>query len=173
MSATPDPAQPNGAGSAADASGSIAPVALREPAETAVPTDGRVERRPDPPAACLPFGPYAGQTVAAVAVMDPDYLLALVREGIGPAELRAEAARALALRERLPQPSGWGGPGAAADRPVQPGGAIARGSGSGAWPAHPGSTRAAGSSLSAWGLGAAIGLLLLLAGVGHGDRLGR
>jgi len=49
----------------------------------------------------LPFGPYAGQDVASVAVIDPAYLLDLVREGVGPTALRAEAARALARRGRL------------------------------------------------------------------------
>lgn len=49
----------------------------------------------------LPFGPYAGEDVASVAVIDPGYLLDLVHEGIGPAALRAEAARALAARGRL------------------------------------------------------------------------
>lgn len=53
-------------------------------------------------AGTLPFGPYAGQGIEAVAVMDPGYLLGLVAEGVGPAALRAEAARALALRGRIP-----------------------------------------------------------------------
>jgi hypothetical protein len=55
----------------------------------------------DPAAAAMPFGPYAGQPVTAVAVMDPDYLLEVVREGVGPADLRAAAAAALAQRGRL------------------------------------------------------------------------
>lgn len=46
----------------------------------------------------LPFGPYAGLGLADVARLDPDHLLALVREGIGDAELRAAAAQALARR---------------------------------------------------------------------------
>ncbi len=60
----------------------------------------------------LPFGPYAGFSVAEVAVVDPDYLLALVREAVGSAELRAAAGQALACRgllshpgRSLPQPS--------------------------------------------------------------------
>lgn len=47
-------------------------------------------------------GPYAGRSLDEIALIDPDYLLDLVREGIGDAGLRAEAARALAARDRLP-----------------------------------------------------------------------
>ena len=54
-----------------------------------------LETRP----ACVPFGPYAGMRVEEVAVVDPSYLLDLVREGIGEASFRAEAARVLALRK--------------------------------------------------------------------------
>ncbi len=47
-------------------------------------------------------GPYAFIPLDEVALLDPDYLLDLVREGVGESELRAEAARALAARDRLP-----------------------------------------------------------------------
>ena len=50
----------------------------------------------------LPTGPYAGLPIEDVALIDPDYLIDLVREGVGDATLRAEAARALATRDRLP-----------------------------------------------------------------------
>lgn len=49
----------------------------------------------------LPFGPYSGCTVDDVAVMDPGYLLGLVREGVGHERLRAASARALARRQLL------------------------------------------------------------------------
>ena len=49
----------------------------------------------------LPFGPYRGRGVDEVAVMDPGYLIEILGEAVGPAELRAEAARALASRGRL------------------------------------------------------------------------
>jgi hypothetical protein len=58
----------------------------------------------DPPR--LAFGPYAGERVDRVAVMDPGYLRDLVREGVGSAELRAEAARALLRRDRLDEAGG-------------------------------------------------------------------
>lgn len=48
------------------------------------------------PPLVMPFGPYAGLTLTDVARLDPTHLLALVREGIGSAELRAAAAQALA-----------------------------------------------------------------------------
>jgi hypothetical protein len=47
------------------------------------------------------LGPYTGLQLDEVAVMDPAYLLALIREAVGPAELRAAAARELALRGAL------------------------------------------------------------------------
>jgi hypothetical protein len=55
-------------------------------------------------AATLPFGPYRNLGVEIVAVMDPGYLVDLVREGVGDAALRAEAAGALARRGRLGAP---------------------------------------------------------------------
>jgi hypothetical protein len=65
----------------------------------------------------LPFGPYAGLGVADVARLDPGHLLALVREGIGDAELRAAAAQVLARHGAagggltpIPGPSGTRGP---------------------------------------------------------------
>ncbi len=63
------------------------------------PTESRSEA-----GARLPFGPYRDQPVASVAVMDPDYLLDLLREAVGPAELRAEAARILVQRGKLVAP---------------------------------------------------------------------
>ncbi len=59
------------------------------------------DERPAAAAVRLPLGPYAGLTVEQVAVIDPDYLLDLVREEVGSATLRAAAARALACRGRL------------------------------------------------------------------------
>jgi hypothetical protein len=78
-------------------SGQLTTPSARTSAETGSPT-------------ALPFGPYAGEAVDAVAVMDPGYLADLVREGVGPAVLRAEAARALANRGRLVTIAPRGGP---------------------------------------------------------------
>lgn len=60
-----------------------------------------MERSTPSPSARLPFGPYVGRTVDEVAVIDPGYLLDVIAEAVGPAELRAEAARALVVRQRL------------------------------------------------------------------------
>ena len=49
----------------------------------------------------LPFGPYRGRPVDEVAVLDPEYLAGLVAEGVGSARVRADAARALAVRGHL------------------------------------------------------------------------
>jgi hypothetical protein len=109
----------------------------------------------------LPFGPYAGQDVASVAVIDPNYLLDLVHEGIGSAELRAEAARALAARGRLvPQgrlaPRGSVGPdvGSTAGGPDEPSRAP----------------RPPAGRPPPWALALALGLLGVVAAVLWSDR---
>ncbi len=57
----------------------------------------------------MPFGSYAGLALADVAHLDPGHLLALVREGIGPVELRAAAAQALARSPLQPDAAPFGG----------------------------------------------------------------
>ncbi|MBK7781658.1 MAG: hypothetical protein IPJ58_12995 [Ardenticatenia bacterium] len=57
----------------------------------------------------MPFGSYAGLALADVARLDPGHLLALVREGIGPVELRAAAAQALARSRLQPDAAPFGG----------------------------------------------------------------
>ena len=57
----------------------------------------------------MPFGSYAGLALAEVARLDPGHLLALVREGIGPVELRAAAAQALARSPLQPDAAPFGG----------------------------------------------------------------
>jgi hypothetical protein len=47
------------------------------------------------PSVTLPFGPYQGHCVDEVAIIDPAYLAALVRNEVGPPELRAAAAKVL------------------------------------------------------------------------------
>jgi len=111
-------------------------------------TDPMLDPESDPDR--LPFGPYAGQDLASVAVIDPDYLLGLVREGVGPPTLRAEAARALAARGRLASRGAVGG----ADEQTQ-----------GAEPSRA-SAAGAGSPSGrppAWALALAIGLLGVVA----------
>ncbi|MFQ6102569.1 MAG: hypothetical protein ACE5OS_15265 [Anaerolineae bacterium] len=46
----------------------------------------------------MPFGRYEGQTLEEIADADLDYLRWLLREEVGPEELRAEAARVLEAR---------------------------------------------------------------------------
>lgn len=91
----------------------------------------------------LDLGPYAGLRLEEIAVMDPGYLLALIREAVGPAELRAAAARELALRGALFPPESQG--------PLQflgrPGNSI---------PGAEGQRK-----LAPWALGVLAGLLLL------------
>lgn len=106
--------------------------------------------QPSPPPApsdaptTLPFGPFAGRDVAYVAVADPGYLLDLVRERVGSDILRAEAARALAMRARLvpigePWPGGAGPVGAL--MPPEPLASSAP-SGAARWASHAGSPHA-------------------------------
>ena len=64
-------------------------------------TDPAHQSPPSPSPQTFPTGPYAGRSLDEIALIDPDYLIDLVREEIGDAVLRAEAARALAARDRL------------------------------------------------------------------------
>jgi hypothetical protein len=59
----------------------------------------------------IDFGTYAGKTLEEIAEVEPGYLRWLIREQVGPAELRAEAARVLEQRGALGRP---------ADRPRRP-----------------------------------------------------
>ena len=54
----------------------------------------------------IEFGKYAGRTVAEIADADPDYLRGLIRERVGPVELRAEAAGILEERGILARAAG-------------------------------------------------------------------
>jgi hypothetical protein len=98
----------------------------------------------------MPYGPYAGAALHEIAAVDPDHLLALVREGLGPPELRAAAAQVLAR---------WPGHGLAR----APRGAAATRADAIAPAARPGSVRAGPWLL---GLGSALAAALAVSGWG-------